>query len=119
MHIERADSFRRPLRQRRQPAERLRAAICALAGPGARVLAHDQQSWASITFSGERHAIELRFEGAAAIARAEAFLDALPDHEFAIPGQIVADAGVVSVVHALAPSPHMIVRIELLLLEDH
>jgi len=42
----------------------------------------------------------------------------LPDHEFALPGQLVADASVSAVDHALAPSPRLTVTCELLLLED-
>ncbi len=60
----------------------------------------------------------LAFNGAAAIAAAEALIAALPDHEFAIPGQLVADASVVSVDQTALPEPRMVVELELLLLED-
>ena len=42
----------------------------------------------------------------------------LPDHEFAIAGQLVADAGVSEVEHRMVPDPRLLVRCELLLLED-
>jgi hypothetical protein len=45
------------------------------------------------------------------------FITFLPEHEFAIPGQLVADAAVVEVDHRLTP-PRMIVTCELLLLEE-
>ena len=48
----------------------------------------------------------------------EALIAMLPDHEFALPGQLVADASVSAVDHALAPSPRLTVTCELLLLED-
>ncbi len=108
----------RRTRTRRGPAERLREAIAELAGPQAQITAHSLRPWASITFSGARHTIELLFEGAEAMASAEAFLDALPEHEFAIPGQLVADAAIQSVDHSLLPAPRMAVTAELLLLEE-
>jgi len=40
------------------------------------------------------------------------------DHEFAIPGQLVADVSVISVDQATLPEPRMVVELELLLLED-
>ena len=48
----------------------------------------------------------------------EAFIVALPEHEFTLPRHIVADASVVAVDHALSPEMRMTVEVELLLLED-
>ena len=48
----------------------------------------------------------------------ERFVAELPDHEFAIAGQLVADAGVSEVEHRMVPDPRLLVRCELLLLED-
>ena len=42
----------------------------------------------------------------------------LPEHEFAIPGQIVADAAILEVEHRLLPEPRLVVQCELLLLEE-
>ena len=44
--------------------------------------------------------------------------DALPDHEFTIPRQLVADAAVVAVEHTTLPEQRLEVTAELLLLED-
>jgi hypothetical protein len=118
MRIEPAKAFHAPLRQRRGPAERLRAAIAVMTSGEAQVVSHQQASWASITFSGTRHSLELLFEGAAAVEAAERFVGDLPEHEFTVPGHIVADATVRSVVHTLLPEPRMEVGVELLLLED-
>ena len=104
------------IRARRTPGERLRDAVLALA-ESATLVAHGEKSWASITFAGARHTIELAFEGRDAVQAGEVFIAALPDHEFAIPGQIVAEATVVEVDHQLAP-PLMRVTCELLLLAD-
>ena len=106
-----------PHRARRSTGERLRQALLALAQGKATVLTHSEKSWASITFAGARHRIELAFDGQEAVEAGEAFIVFLPEHEFAIPGQLVADAAVTQVDHRLDP-PLMRVSCELLLLEE-
>ncbi|MGB3739868.1 MAG: hypothetical protein WA948_11025 [Pontixanthobacter sp.] len=100
------------------PGKRLRRAIETMIGACGVVTRHTEAPWASITFAGARHTLELRFEGVAGVAGGEGFIEALPDHEFTLPGQIVADAAIVSVDHSLLPQPLMIVTCELLLLHD-
>jgi hypothetical protein len=109
--------LRTPARPRREAADRLREALLELARGRATILAHAEKSWASVTFAGVRHRLELQFEGAAAIDAGERFIAALPEHEFDIPGQLVADATVTEVDHRLQPQ-RMQVSCELLLLED-
>ena len=104
-------------RARREPRNRLRQALLTLARNRATILGHDEKSWASITFAGTRHRLELAFEGAEAVEAGELFIAFLPEHEFAIPGQLVADAAVTAVDHRLEP-PRMVVSCELLLLEE-
>lgn len=106
------------LRARRTLAERLREALGELAAGHAQFLTHNETAWASVTFSGTRQRIELAFEGAEAVAAGESFIALLPEHEFALPGQLVADAAVVEVDHRLAPEPRLTVTVELLLLEE-
>ena len=53
--------------------------------------------WNSLTFSGERHAIDLRIPGPGAAIVCDSLLSGLDDAEFAIPGQTVADIAVASV----------------------
>lgn len=108
---------RAPLRPRRDTAQRLREALLELADGKAEIVSHSQKSWASITFAGARHRIEIAFEGEDAVQAGELFIAFLPEHEFAIPGQLVADAAVTEVDHRLDPA-RMQVRIELLLLEE-
>lgn len=103
---------------RRGPAEKLRTALSALAAGKAQVLRHSEQAWASITFSGARHCVELAFEGIEAAKAGEKFIAELPDHEFAIPGQLVADAAILSVDHTMLPDVRLVVKAELLLLQD-
>lgn len=103
---------------RRSAGDRLRDALLALADHRGQVLTHSERAWASITFAGARHAVTLLFAGEEAVVAGERFLAALPDHEFAIPGQLVADAAVTAVEHRLLPHPRLVVQCELLLLEE-
>lgn len=105
-------------RKGRRPWLSLLSALFDLAQGQAELLRHSERNWASATFAGTRHTVVLAFNGAAAIDAAEALIAALPDHEFAIPGQLVADASVISVDQATLPEPRMVVELELLLLED-
>lgn len=109
---------RPPRTARSSPSARLRDALQVLAGGKAEIRTHSEKSWASVTFAGTRHRLELMFEGQEAVEAAELFIAALPDHEFSIRGRLVADAAVVSVDHQIAPEPRMDVQVELLLLDD-
>jgi hypothetical protein len=103
---------------RRTTTDRLREALLALAEQRGEVLVHREKAWASITFAGTRHTLSLRFTGSEAVAAGERFVAALPEHEFAIPGQLVADATVSEVEHRLLPELQLKVGCELLLLEE-
>ena len=105
-------------RGRRSPWMQLLSALMALAGGRAELIRHSEQPWASVTFSGSRHTIVLSFSGCEAAAAGEAFIDALPDHEFTIPRQLVADAAVITLEHSMLPEPRLQVEVEVLLLED-
>jgi hypothetical protein len=107
----------RPRAARRSPAVRLREQLFALARGQATVVNHEEKAWASVTFAGARHRVELAFEGAVAVEAGECFIAFLPEHEFAIPGQLVADAAVTEVDHRLDP-PLLRVTCELLMLEE-
>jgi hypothetical protein len=74
----------------------LRGLIARAGAPGDRILLTDARSidWQSLTFVGERHEIELRICGPDADTVADRLCDRLPDAEFAIPGQILADIAV-------------------------
>ncbi|RIV76737.1 hypothetical protein [Pelagerythrobacter aerophilus] len=109
---------RDPLPPRRTTADRLREALLELAENRAAVRTHREKAWASVTFEGSRHTVTLRFDGHHAVAAGEQFIAALPEHEFAILGQLVADATVTRVDHTLLPQPQMTVECELLLLVD-
>lgn len=102
----------------RRPRAPLLSPLMDLAGGKADLLRHSERAWASVTFSGTRHSITLAFIGEEAVAAGEAFLAALPDHEFTIPRQIVADASIVRVDHDILPQPRLEVEAELLLIED-
>ncbi len=105
-------------RSGRRPWLGLLSALFELGQGQAELLRHSERNWASATFAGTRHSVTLAFTGAEAIAAAENLVEALPEHEFAIPGQLVADAAVVSIDQTALPQPRMVLELELLLLED-
>lgn len=116
-----ATDDRRPAPLRRTPggpAGHLRAALLALGGGHGEVVRHAEKPWASITFEGARHRFELRFAGAEGVDAGETLIEALAEHEFAVPGQLVAEARVTEVDQRLAPDPALTVTCELLLLKD-
>ncbi len=117
MHIDQTRPVPAKRRQRKGTRERLSEALIALAEGKARITAHSEKGWASITFAGARHRVELLFEGAEAVEAGECFIAFLPEHEFSIPGQLVADAAVTEVDHTVEP-PHMVVTAEILVLEE-
>lgn len=110
------------LPQRRGAAARLERAVLALADGHGRIVQHRERSWASITFAGTRHTLRIVFDTSEAVAGGEALIADLPDHEFALPGRLVADATVSAVDHVPAGAdgsgPCLTVTCELLLLED-
>jgi hypothetical protein len=108
----------RRYRSRRTTGDRVREALLAMADAQASILTHEEKAWASITFSGTRHELMLDFDGADAVETGERFIAALPDHEFTIPGQLVAEASVKAVDHVMRPEPRMVVTVTLLLLDD-
>jgi len=107
-----------PRRTRRTTSDRVRTALEALAQGHARIASHTETAWASITFAGTRHRLELLFEGAEGMEAGEGLIATLPDHEFNIPRQLVAEAAVTEVDHRLIPQPRLAVSVELLLLEE-
>jgi hypothetical protein len=112
------EAIERPARGVRRPWLQLLAEITALADNRATLVRHRERPWASVTFSGTRHSVTLAFQGPEPIAAGERFIAALPDHEFSIPRQLVADASVTEVEHAILPEQRLTVTCELLLLEE-
>lgn len=108
----------RPRPVRRTLADRLRAAVMELSQHRGQIITHSETPWASITFAGSRHRIALVFAGDAAVAAGEDFIAELPEHEFSLPGHLVADAAICEVDHRIGANPRLAVTCELLLLED-
>lgn len=90
------------LLDRTRPARRFRDAgyavadqIATLAGPGLAVALKREKPWASVTFSGTRHYIEIRADDGQSEQISRAILGILardlPDHEFDLPSRFVAD----------------------------
>ncbi|MEE4199259.1 hypothetical protein [Erythrobacter sp.] len=105
-------------RPRRTTADRLRDAMLALAQGQAKLISHEETAWNSITFSGTRHEIAFEFTGAQAVAAGEELIAQLPEHEFTIPGQLVADATVREVDHRFGAEERLVATCVLLLLEE-
>ena len=103
---------------RRTDPDRLRAALIALAGGHGVGVEPEGRAWASVTFAGARHRVTIEFAGDAAVAGGEVLIADLPEHEFTLPRQLVADATVCAVQHTLLPAPKLRVDCELLLVED-
>jgi hypothetical protein len=74
----------------------LRALFARAGVPRNRILLTNAQSidWRSLTFSGERHELQLRIPGPDSRAVSERMCHGLEEAEFNIPGVIVADVGV-------------------------
>ena len=92
----------------RRPWLPLLSALMELAQGKAELLHHTERAWASATFAGSRHTVLLTFAGPEAVIAAEALIEALPDHEFALPGQIVAEAAICSVEQTMLPEPRLV-----------
>lgn len=107
-----------PPPRRLSVAERLLRDLRQIAGPLADVISHRETPWASITFTGTRHTMVLRFAGSDAVSDGERFVMTLPDHEFRLRSKLVADASIARVDHELLPAPLMEVECELLLLDQ-
>ncbi len=108
----------RRYRPRRTTSDRVREALLMLADGRADLLTHEEKAWNSITFNGTRHEVMLDFNGAEAVAAGEDFIADLPEHEFRIPGQLVADATIGEVDHRFGADERMVVTAVLLLLEE-
>ncbi len=108
----------RRYRPRRTTSDRVREALLMLADGRADLLTHEEKAWSSITFNGTRHEVILDFSGAEAVAAGEDFIAELPEHEFRIPGQLVADATIGEVDHRFGAEERMLVTAVLLLLEE-
>lgn len=62
-----------------------------LLGETCAVTLRREKPWASITFSGTRHYIEIRINARTDEPAIIELISALPDHEFDLPGYFVAD----------------------------
>ena len=73
----------------------LRALIARTGIDRDRILLSNYRSvdWQSLTFTGERHEIELRIPGPYAESLAGRLTDGLGEAKFSVPAQIVADIG--------------------------
>jgi hypothetical protein len=71
-----------------------------------------ERPWASVTFTGARHWVAL----SVGPARADAVASMLPDHEFDLPGHLVAD---IAVTGTRVDGDRTVIEIEALTVETH
>jgi len=77
------------------------------------------EAWASATFSGARHDLEVRIEGERAVSAAAAIAARLAEAELLVPGAIVADVALVRQTTGLGPDgPTCTLAFELLTVDD-
>lgn len=103
---------------RQDPATPLIRALLLRAQGKAELIEARSTAWASITFSGQRHAIELKWAGETALDDAAAFAAGLDAHEFNLRGHIVADILVAEQAQRREGTPQVQMLIEALTLED-
>jgi len=65
--------------------------VLDLLGPDATLISAEQYDWASATFGGARHVIAISLALPSADAPEPPILEMLPDHEFPLDRQLVAD----------------------------
>ena len=78
-------------RQNINNAARLCRAVCGALGGNADLIESQERPWASATFSGARHIITVRIPVDERDSTVPTLLAKLPDYEFNVPGEIVAD----------------------------
>lgn len=103
----------------RDPLARLQKQLLNLIVNNVRIIAAQSRPWASATFIGAQHLLTVEIEEDTNGHAAQAFADALPEAEFAIPGHIVADA-VVDSQEIQIDSSHKtsVLRLTFLTIED-
>jgi hypothetical protein len=76
---------------RKDPGSTIASQIEALTEGRAIVTLKSERAWASITFSGTRYRLSIARTCASETGEMQNLAQALPNHEFAIPGHFVAD----------------------------
>lgn len=79
------------------PLDALVEAVIAQLSPACvSVVKRRSTPWASVTFTGARHELDLVIEGPHALDTARLFVDSAPSADYAIEGHLVADVAVTS-----------------------
>lgn len=86
--------------------------------PRIALIYHAEAAWASGHFAGARHTVALGFGHGAGQAATEAYIARLPDHDFDLPGLIVADAHIIKVERDFAAGTTIVVAELLIVKED-
>lgn len=75
-------------------AAKLIRTVMEICGEGSELVGAHEREWASATFSGARHSLDLLIPAGDGDAVLPDAVAGLPDHEFDLPGEIVADCAV-------------------------
>jgi hypothetical protein len=102
----------------RDAATGLIKALMELSDGSAQLIQHRGSSWASATFTGMRHIMELMFEGNEAIGKGDHIAEIIAEHEFMIAGHIVADIAIAEMFRRQEGDPVLTMKIEALTVED-
>ncbi len=100
---------------RRDAADMLSAALVGASAGHGRIVRRTGKAWASATFTGMRHTIEMDFTGPQDVAAGKALAAWLHEREFNLKGHIVADISVTQETHV---ADTLTLEIEALTVED-
>ena len=103
------------VRIKRDAGELLAAALVELGNSSAHIVRREGTNWASATFTGMRHKVEMQFPGMKAIEAGRTLASILPEHEFTLRGHIVAD---ISAKRSVETDGVLTLEIEALTVED-
>ncbi|QJU58022.1 hypothetical protein HL653_09625 [Sphingomonas sp. AP4-R1] len=101
----------RERRMRGNARDALVEALAARGGDGAVVRARPSHDWASATFAGARHRLEIRLPAEAA----DAFARGLGEAEFSLRGHLLAD---IAIVDRGAADGEVLLEVEALTIEE-
>jgi len=102
----------------RDPATALIRALLELSDGSAQLVQHRGTNWASATFAGMRHVLELNFEGCDAVEKGDHIARIMTEHEFTIAGHIVADIAISEIFWRREGDTCLTMKIEALTVED-
>lgn len=90
----------------------------ALTGGAGQLVCHGERRWASATFGGTRHSIELEFFGRPDVLAGESLIEQIGNVDLAVGGIVIADITVAKAVRTGAPVRHRHLVLDILALDE-